>query len=91
MQSCIDGAAVRVQQQLQQQQQQQQRWWQGSAMHRADAGSIEQCKLMCPCSALSMVFVLCYNVTFVTCREDAFQEYAELETVYLDTLEAALN
>jgi hypothetical protein len=28
-------------------------------------------------------------VTFVTCREDAFQEYVELETVYLDTLEAA--
>jgi thiaminase len=29
----------------------------------------------------------CYTV--VTCREDAFQEYVELETVYLDTLEAA--
>jgi hypothetical protein len=29
----------------------------------------------------------CYIVA--TCREDAFQEYVELETVYLDTLEAA--
>jgi hypothetical protein len=32
-------------------------------------------------------YICCYIV--VTCREDAFQEYVELETVYLDTLEAA--
>jgi hypothetical protein len=41
----------------------------------------------CYCLVASDVTLLCCYCYY--CREDAFQEYVELETVYLDTLEAA--